>query len=120
MKRYLRMLRNSSFLQTVPASASGAVKAPAAAVFPTGVVQRTSDTTGAPEPRLDVAAIEERARAARSAWSGSKLKSYYEDLVRKYRNAGEAEMENYLAASQRLADLEERIRRYERSRSPYY
>ncbi|MBE0620528.1 MAG: hypothetical protein IH605_08060 [Burkholderiales bacterium] len=83
-------------------------------------MRRNSPAQRAPEPALNLAAIEERARAARSAWIGSKLKSYYEALVRKFEKAGEAEMENYLAASQSLADLEERIRRYERTRLPYY
>lgn len=72
------------------------------------------------EPVVDVGEIERQARAARSAWVGSKLKSYYQALVRKFERAGRAEMENYLAASQSLADLEERIRRYERLQSRYY
>jgi hypothetical protein len=71
----------------------------------------------APEPGVDVAAIERQASAARAAWIGSKLKSYYEALMRKFARGGQAEMENYLAASQSLADLEERIYRYERMQS---
>lgn len=58
-------------------------------------------------------------QAKQGAWVGSKLKSYYEALVRKFESAGQAELENYLAASQNLADLEERIRRYERMQSRY-
>ncbi len=54
-----------------------------------------------------------RMQAKQSAWVGSKLKSYYEALVRKFESGGQAELENYLAASQNLAELEERIRRYE-------
>jgi len=61
-----------------------------------------------------------RTQAKQSAWVGSKLKSYYEALVRKFESGGQAELENYLAASQNLADLEERIRRYERMHSKYY
>ena len=64
-----------------------------------------------PEPRM---------QAKQSAWVGSKLKSYYEALVRKFESGGQAELENYLAASQNLADLEERIRRYERMHSRYF
>jgi hypothetical protein len=72
----------------------------------------------APELSIDIAVIEQRARAARSAWVGSKLKSYYQALVRKFERAGEAGRDDYLGASQSLADLEERIRRYERSNQP--
>lgn len=61
-----------------------------------------------------------RIQAKQSVWVGSKLKSYYEALVRKFESGGQAELENYLAASQNLADLEERIRRYERMHSKYY
>jgi hypothetical protein len=57
------------------------------------------------------------ARAAPNGWVGSKLKPYYEALVRKFERAGQTELENYLAASQNLAELEERIHRYERMQS---
>ena len=70
-----------------------------------------------PEARVDAAVPQPQSRARRSVWVGSKLKPYYEALVRKFERAGQAEMENYLAASQNLADLEERIRRYERMQS---
>jgi hypothetical protein len=63
---------------------------------------------------------EQRMPAKQGAWVGSKLKFYYEALVRKFESGGQAELENYLAASQNLADLEERIRRYERMQSRYY
>ncbi|MBE0625128.1 MAG: hypothetical protein IH606_09990 [Burkholderiales bacterium] len=80
------------------------------------IVQSNMHLNTEPEPRIDINAIEHRARAARSAWIGSKLKAYYQALVRKFERAGEAGREDYLAASQSLADLEERIRRYERSK----
>jgi hypothetical protein len=120
MKRYLRMIRGSNFLQTGTASGELAGKAGNAPDRGVMVVQRNSRLQSAAEAGLDLAAVEERARAARSAWMGSKLKSYYEALVRKYEKAGQAKMENYLAASQNLADLEERIRRYERTPLRYY
>jgi hypothetical protein len=74
----------------------------------------------APKLEVDAPALVRQASAARSAWIGSKLKSYYEALVRKFARGGQSEMENYLAASQSLADLEERIRRYERMQSRRY
>ncbi len=120
MKLYLRTFRGSNFVQPGTASDSIVAKAPNAADGKSFVVRRNSGAQSVPEPGLDLAAVEERARAARSAWIGSKLKSYYEALVRKFEKAGEAEVENYLAASQNLADLEERIRRYARAQLPYY
>lgn len=88
-----------------------------AAYFRTEFVRSNMPLENAPDSGVDVVEIERQARAARSAWVGSKLKSYYEALVRKFERAGQAEMENYLAASQSLADLEERIRHYERMQS---
>jgi hypothetical protein len=82
------------------------------------MVQSNINADAAPEPRIDIAVIEQRARAARSAWVGSKLKSYYQALVRKFERAGEAGRDDYLGASKSLADLEERIRRFERSNQP--
>ena len=62
----------------------------------------------------DESAPKRPTRATPRVWVGSKLKPYYEALVRKWERAGQAELENYLAASQNLAELEERIHRYER------
>ncbi|MBK5105925.1 MAG: hypothetical protein JJE42_16885 [Burkholderiales bacterium] len=87
-------------------------------VFQPFIVQSNISVNSAPGPSIDINAIEQRARAERSAWIGSKLKSYYEALVRKFERAGEAGKEDYLAASKSLADLEDRIRRYERSNQP--
>jgi hypothetical protein len=67
-----------------------------------------------PEAVADTDQPEQRMQARHGAWVGSKLKPYLEALVRKFEGGGQAELENYLAASQNLADLEERIRRYER------
>jgi len=77
----------------------------------------TEATTG---QNFDPAALERRARAARSAWVGSKLKAYYQALVDKFERAGRSQLENYLAASENLADLEDRIRRFERHPTSYY
>jgi len=70
------------------------------------------------ESGVDAAEIERRARAARGVWVGSKLKPYYENLMHKLALGGQAEAERCLAVSQSLADLEDRIRRYERMQSP--
>ena len=84
------------------------------------LVRSNIGTGSAPEPDADVATLERQAKAARSAWVGSKLKSYYEALVRKFARGGPSELENYLAASQNLADLEERILRYQSMQSRHF
>src|ERR1039458_3137613 len=84
------------------------------------IVHSNIGAESAPKLEVDAPALVRQAIAARSAWIGSKLKSYYEALVRKFARGGQSEMENYLAASQSLADLEERIRRYERMQSRRY
>jgi len=67
-----------------------------------------------PPPAIDFREIERQARAARSAWFGDKFKSVCRAVARWVENPRATEMEHYLAASQNLADLEQRIRRYER------
>jgi len=37
-----------------------------------------------PEPRIDIAAIEQQARAMRSAWIGKELKRLYRAWARKF------------------------------------
>ena len=70
-----------------------------------------------PEAAVDVAAHVDQAKAARGAWVGSQLKPYFEALMRKFARGGPSEMEKYLAASQNLAELEERIVRYQSMQS---
>jgi hypothetical protein len=90
------------------------------AVSETSFVHGNMRLEGMSGHAFDSAALERRARAARSAWVGSKLKSYYQALVDKFERAGRSELENYLAASENLADLEDRIRRFERHPASYY
>ena len=78
-----------------------------------------SSITGADVPalELDLETIKARARRARVAWVGNKLKSLFKALVYRFERGDQAEMEHYLAASESIADLEVRIRRYERMHS---
>jgi guanyl-specific ribonuclease Sa len=64
-------------------------------------------------PEAEATAQEHQTKAARGVWRGSKLKPYLEALVRKLALGGPSELEKYLAASQNLADLEDRILRYQ-------
>jgi hypothetical protein len=119
MRRY-PPLYPGGILQPGTVPSGDAVSAWDEALSRTPFVRGNMRAENAPGPRVDAAALERQARAPRSGWVGSKLKPYYEALVRKFERAGQAEMENYLAASQSLADLEERIRRYERMQSRNY
>lgn len=84
------------------------------------LMRRTIGAGSAADTAADADRPGQRMQARHGGWVGSKLKSYYEALVRKFESAGQAELENYLAASQNLADLEQRIRRYERMHSRHY
>jgi hypothetical protein len=111
------MYPGDSFLEpgTVPGSdAPGAWETVA---FRATFVRSNMPAEAAPEAGVDVAAIERQASAARAAWIGSKLKSYYEALMRKFARGAEADRDNYLAAAQSLADLDERIHRYQHMQS---
>lgn len=120
MRLYPPMYPGDSILQPGTFSGDDASGALRTAAFRTHFVRSNMSAESALELEVDIPTIERQARAARAAWIGSKLKSYYEALVRKFARGGQAEMENFLAASQSLADLEERIHRYERMQSRYY
>jgi len=117
MQFYPPMYPGDSILQPATVPGGNAKTVWNSAPFRASFVRSSIAVESAPESRIDLVAIEEQARAARSAWVGSKLKSYYQALVHKFARGGQAEMKNYLGASQSLADLEARIRREERMQS---
>src|SRR5512140_2149656 len=114
MRLYPQIYPENSFLEPGNHVSSMPGRAGTAALPTAKLVRSNIPVDGLSENGIDFAAVEAQARAARSAWVGSKLKSFYESLVRKFERAGAAERENYLAASQCLAELEERIRIEER------
>jgi hypothetical protein len=118
MRVYVPMYEGDSIIHAGPVPGGDIASAWETAISKTSFVQSNRGADSVSESSLDTAALEQRARTARSAWVGSKLKSFYQNLVRRLERAGQSEMENYLAASQNLADLEERIRRYERKHQP--
>jgi hypothetical protein len=118
MRLYPQMYLRASISPPATLSGKAVVSIWEEAASRANLVHSNIHADSTPELGIDIAVIEQRARAARSAWVGSKLKSYYQALVRKFERAGEAERDDYLGASQSLADLEERIRRYERSNQP--
>jgi hypothetical protein len=91
-----------------------------AAVSETDFVHGNIRAEATDRPVFDLAALDRQAHAARNAWVGSKLKSYFQALVSKFDRARHTELENYLAASASLADLEDRIRRFERKQVSYF
>src|SRR5476649_2231772 len=113
MRLYPPIYPGDNILQPGTVPGGDTMSAWDAAVSRAPFVRNNMRAESAPERGVDAAALQRQARATSRVWVGSKLKSYYEALVRKFERAGQAEMENYLAASQNLADLEERIRRYE-------
>ena len=120
MRLYPRMFRSNNFMKPGICSSGDDIRVQNKADSGVDIVRSSNPVEGAPEPALDLAAVEECARAARTVWIASKLKSFYHAVVRKFERAGQSDIENYLAASQNLADLEERMRDYGRRRLPYY
>ena len=99
MKLYAPIYPGDSMLQPgeVPGgdSESEWTKAALGASF----VHSTIGQDGESEPRIDLIDIEERARAARSAWIGSQLKSLYAALERMFERIAKHRFERDLAAS---------------------
>jgi len=75
-------------------------------VFKNIFVHSNIGVKGPPELRLDIAALERQARAARSAWIGGKLKSFGRFLLRKFGGVGRADMKNDQAKSASAGDPE--------------
>lgn len=117
MKLYPTLYPGDSILQPATDASSDTKTAWNRASFGAPFVRSSMTANSAPELRIDLVTMERQARAARSAWIGSKLKSYYQALVHKFARGGQAARKDYLAASQCLADLEKRIRREERMQS---
>ena len=71
---------------------------------------------------VDVWEIEQRAKAMRRAVIGDALRRFGDWIGKKLRSAAQRDLENYLSQSTGHADLERRLREFERRRrpSPYY
>jgi hypothetical protein len=54
------------------------------------------------ESRIDLVAVEEQARAARSAWIGSQLKTLFAALARKFERIAKNRLERQLTATNRV------------------
>ena len=120
MRLQPKMHSDSALLQPLAAFCGDAADAQLRTNYRPVLLRSNMPAKSISDPGVDFVAPERQAGIARSTWVGSKLKSYYQALVLKFERAGSAGLENYLAASQNLAQLEERIRRYERMQALYY
>ncbi len=102
MKFYPPIYPGESILQpgTVPGGELESEWTHAALKVP--FVRSSMGAKRAPEAGIDLIAIEEQARAARSAWIGSQIKSLYATLTRKFENLAKNRLERRLTASNRV------------------
>ena len=117
MRFYPPIYPDDSILHPGPFPGAAAKDTRKPATFRADLVHSSIAGADVPPLEIDLEVIEVQARAARAAWIGSKLKSLFQNLVYWFERSDQAELEHYLAASESLADLEVRIRRYERMRS---
>lgn len=131
MRLYAPLYEGDSFLR--PDAASGE---PAATVFKTPVpaadfVRSNIQVEAANETALDLHAIEQTARATRSAEVArllknaatsvaDALKAAYIAVVDWFERGDYQERDNFFAASANLADLEQRQRHFERTGRAHY
>jgi hypothetical protein len=69
--------------------------------------------------RFDIQAIRRRAEAMRAAYIRSRLDAVWSAIESWFARRQQRELENYLADSQSLAELESRMRRYALRRAPF-
>ena len=86
MRHYLLMYFRDSTPQTETGAGGFAARAWDVVASRTNVVRSNTSPGNIPEFALDFEAIEQEARAARSAWFAGKLKSWYAVLTRKFRS----------------------------------
>jgi hypothetical protein len=102
MKLYPPIYPGDSILRpgTVPGGdvEDATAKAPVLASF----VRSGIGEESAPDSTIDLVAIEERARAVRSAWIGSQLKSLYATLARKFEHIAQDRLQRQLTTSNRV------------------
>ena len=120
MRLYAPLYEGDSFLR--PDAAFGE---PAATVLKTPApaadfVRSNIQVEAANETALDLHAIEQTARATRSAEVARLLKAAYTAVVDWLDRNETYERDNFFAASANLADLEQRQRHFERTGRAYY
>jgi hypothetical protein len=120
MRLYAPLYENDTLLR--PDAAFGE---PAAIVFKTpapaaGFVRSNIQAKAANDTALDLRAIEQTALAMRGAAFARLLKAAYTAVVDWLERIDTLERDNFFAAAENLADLENRQRHYERSGCAHY
>ena len=84
MKLYPPIYPGDSMLRPGTVAGGSIVSAWEALAFRAQIVRSNMHVSGALEPSIDMVAIEQGARAARSAWIGKQLSYFYQALARKF------------------------------------
>lgn len=104
MKLYPPIYPGDSVLQPGTLPGGDAESTAPKAAFLATFVRSSTDRAPAPQPRIDLLAIEERARAARNAWISKQLQAVYAALAHRVERAKQASLENRLDASQPVCE----------------
>ena len=84
MKLYPPIYPGDSILRPGTVPGESIASAWEALAFRAPIVRSNMRVASVPEPRIDIAAIEQQARAMRSAWIGKELKRLYRAWARKF------------------------------------
>ena len=117
MRLYAPLYEGDSILRPDAALGEPAFKAPAPA---TAFVRSNMHTEAANETALDLHALEQGARALRSAEFARLFKTAYTAVADWFERNETFERDQFFAASANLADLEQRQRHFERTGCAHY
>lgn len=115
MKPAISMYDGDSIIRRGPEAQVGPVEAPIKTDTTPKMVRRKIAPAEAEPLVFDRFEIERRARALRAAAVHSALVAFWGWLERSFENARRRREEAYLARSQSVAELEDRLRKLERS-----
>lgn len=102
MKLYPPIFPGDSILQPGTLPGGDAESTTAQAAFAAPFVRSNIGAGRAPESRIDLVSIEERARAERNAYIAGRLKSLYAALTRGFGRATQARREHPLGTSHQV------------------
>ena len=117
MRLYAPLYEGDSILRPDAALGEPAIKAPDPA---TAFVRSNNQIEAANETTLDLHAVEQSARALRSAQFARLLKAAHTAVVDWFERNDNFERDRFFAGSANLADLEQRQRHFERTGRAHY
>jgi hypothetical protein len=120
MRLYAPMYEGDSILRPDSAIGEPAAKVVRAPAAKAGFVRSNIQVEAANQTRLDIHAIEQTARALRSAELGRLLKGMFTAIGDWLERTDDFERDRFFAASSNLADLEQRQRHWERTGMAHY